>query len=137
MNFVPNGPIIAPSEFDPSAVSKSAPSELDTMVSQVTAVLPQVPHNVIRRDLGSSPDNPSSLLDFVFTVTTNNVDATITNLLEGRVKYTPSSPSVTTAGASRRTSASQLFRRKVPSSSTQRHLSLEERKRELLQNARR
>ena len=70
-------------------------------------------------------------------VKTNDVDATITNLLEGRVKYTPSSPSTTAAGASKSTAASQLFKRKVPSSSTQRQLSLEERKKELLQNARR
>lgn len=125
---VANGPILAPSEFDPSKLQR--PSELDTMVHQVTAVLPQVPYTVIKKDLMS----------------TNSVDATITNLLEGRVKYSPLSPSASSSVVSgssssvRGTTASQVFRRKVAASSSspsQRQLSLEERKRELLQSARR
>lgn len=105
---VPRGPILAPSEFDPAG----SDSQLDTMVHQVTAVLPHIPYTVIRKDL----------------LSTNSVDATITNLLEGRVESSP-------ASSSKGTSAAQVFRRRVASSQCQ--LSLEERKRELLQSARR
>ena len=54
---VANGPILAPSEFDPSKLQR--PSELDTMVHQVTAVLPQVPYTVIKKDLSKFIDLPS------------------------------------------------------------------------------
>lgn len=49
----PRGPFITPSEFDMSHPLRSPSSspEMDTMVHQVTAVLPQVPYTVIRRDL--------------------------------------------------------------------------------------
>jgi len=56
--WTPQGPIIPPSEFTPSSSSSSSSSsllslspEIEVMVQQVTAVLPQVPHTVIRKDL--------------------------------------------------------------------------------------
>lgn len=49
---IPSGPIIPPSEFDPAKLGSSKASpEIEAMVQQVTAVLPQVPHTVIRKDL--------------------------------------------------------------------------------------
>jgi hypothetical protein len=73
-------------------------------------------------------------MPWLHVVSTNSVDATITNLLEGRVKYNVPATSSSSGG----TSASQVFRRKVAAPSlSQRQLSLEERKRDLLQNARR
>ena len=49
---IPSGPIIPPSEFDPTKLgSDKASPEIEAMVQQVTAVLPQVPHTVIRKDL--------------------------------------------------------------------------------------
>ena len=45
------GPIIPPSEFDPSKFSSKAHPDIEVMVQQVTAVLPQAPHTVIRKDL--------------------------------------------------------------------------------------
>lgn len=48
---IPQGPIIPPSEFDPSKLSSKASPEIEVMVQQVTAVLPQVPHTAIRKDL--------------------------------------------------------------------------------------
>lgn len=134
-----NGPILSPSEFDPSRLQRSPPSpELDNMVHQVTAVLPQVPYTVIKRDLSQClPANPlASHITSSSIVSTKSVDATITNLLEGRVKFIPSSAS-TSSSSSKGTSASTVFRRRVTPSLSQRQLSLEEQKRELLQNARR
>ena len=49
--WTPQGPIIPPSEFTPSS---SVSPEIEVMVQQVTAVLPQVPHQVIRKDLCES-----------------------------------------------------------------------------------
>ena len=50
--IIPTGPIIPPSEFDPAELSASKDSpEIEAMVQQVTAVLPQVPHTAIRKDL--------------------------------------------------------------------------------------
>lgn len=49
---IPSGPIIPPSEFDPTKLgSGKASPEVEAMVQRVTAVLPQVPHTVIRKDL--------------------------------------------------------------------------------------
>lgn len=48
---IPQGPIIPRSEFDPSKLSSKVSPEIEVMVQQVTAVLPQVPHTVIRNDL--------------------------------------------------------------------------------------
>lgn len=124
---VSTGPIISPAEFDPSQRSP----QLETMIHQVTAVMPQVPLSVIRKDLCESAVLPhlSLIMECWHTVSTNNVDATITNLLEGRVKY--SEPSFSN------NSMSQVFRRKVAPPSSQHQSSLEDRKKELLQNARR
>ena len=50
--LIPVGPIIPRSEFDPAELSSSKASpEIEVMVQQVTAVLPQIPHTVIRKDL--------------------------------------------------------------------------------------
>lgn len=71
-------------------------------------------------------------------VSTNSVDITITNILEGHLKYTPiSTPAGGGPSKVKTTPASQVFRKKGNSPSVQRHLSLEERKREMLNNARR
>ena len=70
-----------------------------------------------------------------FTGKTKSVDVTITNLLEGHVPYTPStSPTFSSLTSSSNASSSVLRRR---GNAAQRQLSLEERKRELLDNAKR
>eukprot|EP00058_Branchiostoma_floridae_P023572 XP_002609062.1 hypothetical protein BRAFLDRAFT_283288 [Branchiostoma floridae] len=93
------------------------------MVSQVREVLPQVPEDIVRRDLTETGD----------------VDATITNILEGRVRYTPETPPPTPEQASKLSSPPQQddgaaqFNR----SPDQRHMSLQERKQAMYDIARR
>ena len=60
---MPNGPVIPTSEFNPDTFKRPAASlvggagtepvssEVETMVQQVTAVMPHVPHTAIRQDL--------------------------------------------------------------------------------------
>lgn len=54
-------------------ISALSPQQLDLMASRVKEVLPQVPLDVIRRDISQ----------------TANVDETITRLLDGTVSYQP------------------------------------------------
>ncbi|KAI0225286.1 Ancient ubiquitous protein 1 [Lamellibrachia satsuma] len=113
--------------------SSSSSSNNDLMVRQVQEVLPHVPQDAIRKDLALTKD----------------VDLTITNILEGRVQFNPVAPSVnepvtaspanTTMNSSERTTlsspcqvASKMFQR----SSQQRHLSLQDRKKLLIETAR-
>lgn len=57
----------------PNSVSNQVPNELGQMVKRVKDVLPQVPLSVIERDLK----------------VTNNIDETITRILDGTVNYVP------------------------------------------------
>ncbi|XP_054845845.1 lipid droplet-regulating VLDL assembly factor AUP1 isoform X2 [Eublepharis macularius] len=121
-----------PSAGRPQA-SPSLPATEDTrlmgMAQRVKEVLPHVPLAVIHKDLAQ----------------TNCVDATIANLLEGRVPFTPSEaeeepsllgPSV--SNAQHPTSAPTAVPQKVFSRSPEaRHLSLQERKHALFDYARR
>ena len=73
-------------------------------------------------------------------VKTRNVDVTITNILEERVRYDPipTFHELTAASSnSNRGGGSTVVSRKTNFSSVQRQLSLEERKRNLLEQARR
>ncbi|XP_013379693.1 ancient ubiquitous protein 1 [Lingula anatina] len=105
--------------------SPGADTRLHTMAMQVREVLPHVPIEVIKRDLG----------------TTRDVDTTITNILEGRVKYEPESertqsssrPQVKPTPVSPSSNAAKSFSR----SPQERTLSLNDRKQALLENARR
>jgi ancient ubiquitous protein 1 len=120
----------------PPPSSSREPTGLDRMVDQVSAVLPQVPHTTIRKDL----------------LRTQSVDATITNFLEGVVTYDPiPSPPAKSAPKplpppSYATSTPPTFKssalrpRKYYSPAMEamhRQLSLEEKKIELVQKARR
>ncbi|XP_060535791.1 lipid droplet-regulating VLDL assembly factor AUP1-like [Cylas formicarius] len=65
--------------------------ELLRMANQVKEVLPHVPLNVIYNDL----------------VVTRGVDATITNILEGRIQFVPESPQPSPSSSHHRASASK------------------------------
>lgn len=64
---------VADNEQDESPFSPLGQQQLDYMTSRVKDVLPQVPLDVIRRDIS----------------VTANVDETITRLLDGTVRYSP------------------------------------------------
>ncbi|XP_064382937.1 lipid droplet-regulating VLDL assembly factor AUP1-like isoform X2 [Halichondria panicea] len=137
---MPNGPVIPISEYkqmsrgaEGATASPQASPEIEAMVQQVTAVMPHVPHNAIRQDL----------------LSTRSVDMTITNIIEGRVKYTSiptlhettdrasvSSGANVSGGVS---SSSSLFggsRSRSVHLSLQRQMSLDERKKLLLEQSR-
>ncbi|CAH1258390.1 AUP1 [Branchiostoma lanceolatum] len=114
----------------------SGERKLQVMVSQVREVLPQVPEDIVRRDL----------------METGDVDATITNILEGRVRYTPETPPPTPEQASKLSSpptqddcAAQMaspveipkFAGEFNRAPDQRHMSLQERKQAMYDIARR
>ncbi|XP_019615147.1 PREDICTED: ancient ubiquitous protein 1-like [Branchiostoma belcheri] len=114
----------------------SGERKLQVMVSQVREVLPQVPEEIVRRDLTETGD----------------VDATITNILEGRVRYTPETPPPTPEQASKLSSTPQQdvgaaqmasplevpkFAGEFNRSPDQRHMSLQERKQAMYDIARR
>ena len=135
------------------------PPEVEAMVQQVTAVMPQVPYTAIRKDLskhhffkldGQLPLSINFLfLFFLPTVSTHSVDQTITNILEGRVKYTPiptlhEATSVRSGAGDSVMSKSQvsqsLFggnKSRSAHLSQQRQMSLDDRKKLLFEQARR
>lgn len=136
---VPSATATAPvqSQSPPPPPPASEPDWLERMVEQVSAVMPQVPTDTIRKDL----------------LWTQNVDATITNFLEGVVAFDPVLPPTPPAPASQpphshpslvsssapRLKTSNLRPQKHYSPAMQamyRQLSLEERKAQLIQNAR-
>ncbi|XP_069833158.1 lipid droplet-regulating VLDL assembly factor AUP1 [Dendropsophus ebraccatus] len=90
------------------------------MAQRVKEVLPQVPLSVIHRDLAQ----------------TGCVDATITNLIEGRVPYVPEPESPAGSETPRRT-ASKPIPKGFARRPEDRHLSLQERKEALYEYARR
>ncbi|XP_060103224.1 lipid droplet-regulating VLDL assembly factor AUP1-like [Heteronotia binoei] len=127
---VPSQPLAA----RPQAFSSSPPTEdtphLTGMAQRVKEVLPHVPLAVIRKDLAQ----------------TNCVDATIANLLEGRVPFTPSEaeeepsllgPSVSSAQPPAAPPPAALPLKVFARSPEARHLSLQDRKRALFDYARR
>lgn len=99
--------------------------ELQRMVMQVAEVLPHVPREVIFRDLEI----------------TGNVDITITNLLENRIEYSPTDmyanqrPMEAVAGPS--SSPSTETKVSPTSSMAQQHITFQERKAKLIEDARR
>lgn len=107
--------------------STTSSSEVQIMCCRVKEVLPQVPIDVIRRDLRITGD----------------VDETITRLLDGTVKYTPQTA---TTPSSQSESTDETSGTPVPSLSTaassfgkdsrERMKSLEERKKLLIQASR-
>ncbi|CAG9861905.1 unnamed protein product [Phyllotreta striolata] len=117
--------------------TRSINPELQRMSKQVKEVLPHVPLNVIYSDL----------------YMTRNVDSTITNILEGRVSFTPEQPtsstasqpstsssvSVGTQASSVCSSGKPLFNTAAssfPKSASERSRSFQERKEQLLASAR-
>ncbi|PSN30801.1 Ancient ubiquitous protein 1 [Blattella germanica] len=128
----------------PIIVRATGTSELHRMARQVGEVLPYVPHDVIIRDL----------------VRTRSVDVTISNILEGVVRYTPqvetvlqppptparevnnipststSSPSSTQPAPSTQSSCLDTSAPSFPRSAQERMLSFNERKARLIENAR-
>jgi ancient ubiquitous protein 1 len=120
----------------PSSTAPVHNDNMERMVRQVSAVMPQVPHSAIMTDL----------------LRTMSVDATITNILEGIVAYDalppepPKSQTTPTATPSVLSSSSpplksgDLRPRKYYSAAMEamhRQLSLNERKQQLLEKARR
>lgn len=115
-------------------------SEMELMVSQVKVVLPHVPVEAIHKDL----------------VLTKDIDLTITNILEGRVAFSPEEPAIEADRASSPVCpccASSPHKPRVQNTSTSsnssssstsafskkpqdRQRSFEERKKELIENAR-
>ncbi|XP_069601092.1 lipid droplet-regulating VLDL assembly factor AUP1 isoform X2 [Ranitomeya imitator] len=91
------------------------------MAQRVKEVLPQVPLSVIHKDLAQ----------------TGCVDATITNLIEGRVQYLPEEESHTGSEMPGRTASSKPIPRSFARRPEDRHLSLQERKEALYDCARR
>lgn len=131
---VPYAPVPSqPSAAQPPAASSSAPAEdrrLMGMAQRVKEVLPHVPLAAICRDLAQ----------------TNCVDATIANLLEGRVPFTPIEaeeeppllgPSVSSAQPPVSPAPAALPLKVFARSPEARHLSLQDRKRALFDYARR
>ncbi|XP_052250890.1 lipid droplet-regulating VLDL assembly factor AUP1-like isoform X1 [Dreissena polymorpha] len=102
----------------------SLDSELRRMIQQVKDVLPQVPVIAVKKDLEITKD----------------VDATITNILEGRVEYCEEEVKPVTSASSPTCvldKDSTLFRASSFSRNpNDRHLSLEDRKRLMLETAR-
>ncbi|XP_023013564.2 lipid droplet-regulating VLDL assembly factor AUP1 [Leptinotarsa decemlineata] len=104
--------------------------EIQRMSYQVKEVLPHVPYHVIYNDL----------------CVTRNVDSTITNILEGRLHFTPEQTSVPNAHQSSQPSPTVLshghkaFSTKAassfPKSAIERSKSFQERKEQLIANAR-
>ncbi|CAL7943344.1 unnamed protein product [Xylocopa violacea] len=90
--------------------------EIQSMVRQVSEVLPLVPHNVILTDL----------------LKTRNVDITIANILDGIVTYTPDSSQTVT----RSTSLNQLQKNTVKDNSNLGSSSFQERKAKMIGEAR-
>ncbi|XP_049777381.1 lipid droplet-regulating VLDL assembly factor AUP1-like [Schistocerca cancellata] len=111
------------------ALAQGTSSDLQRMVRQVAEVLPRVPHEAILRDL----------------MRTRSVDITISNILEGQVRYDPlpeslsplSSTLITSipSGASQSTS-SESCPPCFPKSAQERMQSFHERKARLIENAR-
>lgn len=117
-------------------------SEMELMVSQVKVVLPHVPVEAIHKDL----------------VLTKDIDLTITNILEGRVVFSPEEPAieadrasspvcpccassphkprVQNTSTSSNSSSSSVSAGTFPKKPQDRQRSFEERKKELLENAR-
>ncbi|KAK2154213.1 hypothetical protein LSH36_274g01040 [Paralvinella palmiformis] len=105
------------------------------MAQQVKEVLPHVPLNIIRTDLALTKD----------------VDLTITNILEGRVQFSPEEPGVEATPSTSVANSSQQKQTSATTSpsdvssgttsfsknSQDRHLSLADRKKALVENARR
>ncbi|XP_077157550.1 lipid droplet-regulating VLDL assembly factor AUP1 [Paroedura picta] len=130
----PYAPVLSqPTTARPQASSSSPPTEdthLMVMAQRVKEVLPHVSLAVIRKDLAQ----------------TNCVDATIANLLEGRVPFTPREteeepslfgPSVSSAHPSASPPPTALPLKVFARSPEARHLSLQDRKRALFDYARR
>lgn len=102
---------------------------LEMMARQVKEVLPLVPQHVIIQDLTK----------------TRNIDYTISNILDGHVRYTPETPSPTpttqqsstpSTSSSNESMSTQQKQMNFPKSANARMQSFQERKRELIENAR-
>ncbi|XP_048366086.1 lipid droplet-regulating VLDL assembly factor AUP1 [Sphaerodactylus townsendi] len=126
---VPSQPLAARPQIHPSLPSAEE-TRLTSMTQRVKEVLPHVPLAVIRKDLAQ----------------TNCVDATIANLLEGQVPFTPCEteeeasllgPSVSSAQPPASPPPAVLPLRVFARSPEARHLSLQDRKRTLFDYARR
>ncbi|KAG1700934.1 Ancient ubiquitous protein 1 [Nymphon striatum] len=103
-------------------------SRINKMCLQVKEVIPHVPLNVIKKDI----------------VKTNSVDTTIMHLLEGTIAYTPekvqnpsSSQSSSSSQSQPSPSVSETAAKSFQKTSEGRHLSLQERKLLLIENAKR
>lgn len=99
--------------------------QLEHMARQVKEVLPLVPQNVIIQDL----------------LKTRNIDYTISNILDGHVRYTPetiTTPSTSSIQTPMVSSSSPLpqFKSGFPKNANERMMTFKERKRELIENAR-
>eukprot|EP00794_Sanderia_malayensis_P005633 gene5633-6329_t len=96
-------------------------SRLDIMVRQVKDVLPQVPSDVIKRDL----------------VKSKSVDTTLTSLLEGRIMYIPLSTEELEAEKKQQRTAQAIKKSKDSmKSKNQTGLSFKEKKRFMIEEAR-
>ncbi|KAK2190287.1 hypothetical protein NP493_79g03062 [Ridgeia piscesae] len=118
------------SQYSPDSPPGGSSSS-DLMIRQVQEVLPHVPQDAIRKDLALTKD----------------IDLTITNILEGRVQFSPVAPSVnepvtvspaktTVKSTERLSSPIQVASKTFQRSSQQRHLSLQDRKKLLIDAAR-
>lgn len=104
---------------------ESVDAELRKMIQQVKDVLPQVPVTAVKQDLEQTKD----------------VDVTISNILEGRVVYSEeeadSAPATVSESETSAEKNQTLFKASSFSRNpSDRHLSLEERKRQMLETAR-
>ncbi|XP_019864407.1 PREDICTED: ancient ubiquitous protein 1-like [Amphimedon queenslandica] len=114
------GPLISDSQFSSMG---TPPPEIERMTYQVISVLPHIPAHVIRKDL----------------MKTRNVDVTVTNFLEGRVKFDPAPPSSSSGGRGGGGGAvpqPQKSKPKEKFSLEEGNRAFQERKKSLLENAR-
>lgn len=109
------------SEPPPPARQSSPTASASLMAQRVKEVLPQVPLSVIHQDLAQ----------------TGCVDATITNLIEGRVPYVPEAESHTGDEVPGRAAGCKPIPKGFARRPEDRHLSLQERKEALYDYARR
>ncbi|XP_076461165.1 lipid droplet-regulating VLDL assembly factor AUP1-like [Babylonia areolata] len=141
--FVKNGrqarPVATSMSRSPSSASKQTPSpspdaqktkpevevassdpELNVMLKQVKDVLQHASSQAVLKDLEQTRD----------------VDTTITNILEGRVDIQPKTPDAQPESLQKEVDASTFKAASFPKSAQARHLSLQERKQAMLEEAR-
>ncbi|CAH1783596.1 unnamed protein product [Owenia fusiformis] len=107
----------------PSPYSPATRSHIELLADRVKEVLPHVPTAVIKKDLG----------------VTRDVDATITNILEGKIEFTPEDLNPVKKDTIEKVPSKSLLNQKKQTfskNSKERQKSFEERKQEMIEAAR-